>query len=369
MVDVTRRSVVGLMAALPLLSGSARAFSAALPAASKASSSEVRLDFNENPWGPSAAARRAMEQGVALSGRYPYRFQYQLVDLLARQLSVPAEHIEIYAGSKVALQQAVMAFTGGSRSLVLATPTYEAPALAARAQGAAVHEIDLDARHAHDIGAMLAADANLGAIYICNPNNPTGTLTPMVQIERALREKPAGALVVVDEAYIHYCDAPSCVPLVKDHPDLLVLRTFSKIYGMAGARLGYAVGQPALLEKLNVLGEQNVAAASSLLGGIASLEDRALLPERRQANARIRSENMAWFRDRGFTCTDAQGNFFMVDLRRPASDVAQALAQHGVRVARTWENWPTWMRVTVGKEEEMARLRKAFALVALPAKH
>ncbi len=215
-----------------------------------------------------------MEQGIALSGRYPYKYQYQLAALLARQLSIPEEHIEIYAGSKVALQQAVVAFTG-SRSLVMATPSYEVPRLAAQAHGAVVHE-------AHDIGAMLAVDPGLGAIYLCNPNNPTGTLTPLAQIERVLKEKPAGARVVVDEAYIHYCDAPSCVPLVKDHPDLLVLRTFSKIYGMAGARLGYAVGQPALLEKLNVLGEQNVAATSSLLGAIASLEDRALLAERKQ---------------------------------------------------------------------------------------
>ncbi|QXI30965.1 pyoverdine biosynthesis transaminase PtaA [Pseudomonas vanderleydeniana] len=367
MVDVTRRSVVGLMAALPLLSGAGRALAATLPATPKASSGEVYLNFNENPWGPSAAARKAMAEGVALSGRYPYKFQYRLVDLLARQLSVPEEHIEIYAGSKVALQQAVLAYTG-SRSLVLATPTYEAPRMAAEAHGATVHEVPLDAAHAHDINAMLAADTQLGVIYICNPNNPTGTLTPMAQIERALKEKPAGALVVVDEAYIHYCDAPSCVPLVKDHPDLLVLRTFSKIYGMAGARLGYAVGQPALLAKLNVLGEQNVAAAASLLGAIASLEDRTLLPERKQSNTRIRDENMTWFRDRGFTCTAAQGNFFMVDLRRPAQEVVQGLAQHGVRVGRIWENWPNWVRITVGKEEEMARLRSAFALVALPAK-
>ncbi|UUQ65323.1 pyridoxal phosphate-dependent aminotransferase [Pseudomonas fuscovaginae UPB0736] len=367
MVAMTRRSVVGLMAALPLLSHSGRAFSATVPGASGASSEEVYLNFNESPWGPSAAARQAMEQGIALSGRYPYKYQYQLAALLARQLSIPEEHIEIYAGSKVALQQAVVAFTG-SRSLVMATPSYEVPRLAAQAHGAVVHEVPLDSGHAHDIGAMLAVDPDLGAIYLCNPNNPTGTLTPLAQIERVLKEKPAGARVVVDEAYIHYCDAPSCVPLVKDHPDLLVLRTFSKIYGMAGARLGYAVGQPALLEKLNVLGEQNVAATSSLLGAIASLEDRALLAERKQTNARIRDESIAWFRDRGFTCTAAQGNFFMVDLRRPARAIAQALAQQGVHVARIWENWPNWIRITVGKDEEMARLRKAFALVVLPAK-
>ncbi|MCU1738369.1 MULTISPECIES: pyoverdine biosynthesis transaminase PtaA [Pseudomonas] len=368
MVDITRRSVVGLMAALPLLSGPGRAFAETLPTRPESPSSEVCLNFNENPWGPSASACKAMEQGIALSGRYPYRFQYQLVALLARQLAIPEEHIDIYAGSKVALQQAVMAFTG-PRSLVMATPSYEAPRLAAEAHQATVHEVPLTAGHAHDIGAMLAADPQFGVIYICNPNNPTGTLTPIEQIERALKDKPAGALVVVDEAYIHYCDAPSCVSLVKDHSDLLVLRTFSKIYGMAGARLGFAVGQPALLERLNVLGEQNVAAASSLLGAIASLEDRTLLSERKLANARTREQSMAWFRDRGFACTAAQGNFFMVNLGRPADVIAEGLAQRGVRVGRIWQDWPNWLRITVGKDEEMARLRNAFAVVALPGKH
>ncbi|NWA28386.1 pyridoxal phosphate-dependent aminotransferase [Pseudomonas gingeri] len=368
MVDITRRSVVGWMAALPLLSSSAGAFAKALPALPKAASDEIYLNFNENPWGPAASARKAMEQGIALSGRYPYPFQYQLVTLLAQQLGVPENCIDIYAGSKVALQQAVLAFTG-PRSLVMATPSYEAPRLAAAAHQATVHEVPLTAAHAHDIGAMLSADPQLGVIYICNPNNPTGTLTPIEQIERALKDKPAGSLVVVDEAYIHYCDAPSCVALVKEHPDLLVLRTFSKIYGMAGARLGFAVGQPALLERLNVLGEQNVAAASSLLGGIASLEDRALLPERKRTNARIRDASMGWFRDRGFACTAAEGNFFMVNLGRPADGIAEGLAQRGVRVGRIWPDWPNWLRITVGKDEEMARLRNAFAVVALPGKH
>ncbi|NWD48830.1 pyoverdine biosynthesis transaminase PtaA [Pseudomonas gingeri] len=366
MVDITRRSMVGWMAALPLLGGAGQAFSETSSARPKASG-EVCLNFNESPWGPSETARRAMEQGIALSGRYPYPFQYQLVALLARQLGVAEENIGIYAGSKVALQQAVLAFTG-PRSLVMATPSYEAPRLAAEAHGAVVHEVPLDAGHAHDIDRMLSVDPRSGTIYICNPNNPTGTLTPMAKIERVLRDKPTDALVVVDEAYIHYCDAPSCVALVKEHPDLLVLRTFSKIYGMAGARLGFAVGQSALLEKLNVLGEQNVAAASSLMGAIASLEDRTLLPERKRANARIRDASMAWFRERGFACTAAQGNFFMVNLRRPADVVAQGLAQRGVRVGRIWDDWPNWLRITVGNDDEMLRLRKAFAVVALPAK-
>ncbi|MGY2169431.1 pyoverdine biosynthesis transaminase PtaA [Pseudomonas gingeri] len=366
MVDITRRSMVGLMAALPLLGGAGRAFSEVRPSGAKASS-EVCLNFNESPWGPADAARRAMEQGIALSGRYPYPFQYQLMALLARQLGVAEENIGIYAGSKVALQQAVLAFTG-PRSLVMATPSYEAPRLAAEAHRAPVHEVPLDAGHAHDIDRMLSVDPQSGAIYICNPNNPTGTLTPMAQIERLLKDKPAGALVVVDEAYIHYCDAPSCVALVKEHPDLLVLRTFSKIYGMAGARLGFAVGQPALLETLNVLGEQNVAATSSLMGAIASLEDRSLLAERKRTNARIRDESMGWFRERGFDCTAAQGNFFMVNLRRPADVVAQGLAQRGVRVGRIWNDWPNWLRITVGNDDDMLRLRRAFAAVALPAK-
>lgn len=362
MVDVTRRSIMGFAAALPFLAhtpwvrAQSPAFAAPVP------SDEVLINFNESPWGPAPAARQAMEQGIVMCGRYPYKTQNKLNALFARQQGVPEEYVQTYCGSKAALQHAVHAFTQNG-SLVIATPSYEDPAEAARGRKVSVHEVPLNAQHAHDVCAMLAADSTAGLIYLCNPNNPTGTITPRADIERALAEKPKGSILLVDEAYIDFSDVPTCIPLVKDHSDLLVLRTYSKIYGMAGARLGVAVGHPALLEQLEVFGNYNVPAVSTLLGGIASLEDTEVLPQRKHNNARLRDETIDWLEARGFRCTASQENCFMIDVRRPVDEVVKALGDRGIRIGRVWQSWPTWVRVSVGTDAQMRRFREAFAQV------
>ncbi|MGZ0706532.1 pyoverdine biosynthesis transaminase PtaA [Pseudomonas piscis] len=363
MVEITRRSLVGLASALPLLSlpGWSRAAEPAPPPL-QPPSDDVLINFNESPWGPSSASRKAMQQGIALSGRYPYKLQYRLNALFARQQGVPEDHVHSFCGSKAALQHAVMAFTQAG-SLVMATPSYEAPREAAEGRQVKVHEIPLDSQHRHDLTAMLAADRSAGMIYLCNPNNPTGTLTPRQAIEQALASKPKGSIMVIDEAYIDFADASTCIPLVKDHPELLVLRTFSKIYGMAGARLGLAVGQPELLERLEAYGGYNVPAASTLLGGLASLEEPGLLAERKRHNRQLLDQTITWLQKRGFTCTASQANCFMIDVRRPAQEVVDALAARQVRIGRVWDNWPNWARVSVGSEQDMQRFREAFAQV------
>ena len=210
-----------------------------------------------------------MQRGIATAGRYPYKHMYALAGLFAQQQGISDEQVAVFAGSMAALRYAVLAFTSETRGLVMAAPSYEVPRQAAESNKAPVREVDLTADHAHDVPAMLAADLQAGMLYLCNPNNPTGTLTPTEAIRHALANKPKGSVLVVDEAYIDFSDAPSVVSWVKDHDDLLVLRTFSKIYGMAGARLGLAIGHPALLERLAVFGGDNVPAGSSLLGGLA----------------------------------------------------------------------------------------------------
>ncbi|MDF0733611.1 pyridoxal phosphate-dependent aminotransferase [Pseudomonas entomophila] len=361
MTEMSRRSLVGLGLALPFLGTLQGAHAASEPAPAKVAG-PVQINFNESPWGPSPAARQAMVEGIAQCGRYPYKAQYRLIDLFAAQHGLSSEQVQVFCGSKLALQHAVMAFTG-SGGLVVAEPSYEAPVEAAQARGAKVHAVDLTARHAHDIDAMLATDAAPGMLYLCNPNNPTGTLTPRRDIERLLARKPAGSVVVVDEAYIHFSDAQSCIALVKEHPELLVLQTFSKLYGMAGARLGLAIGQAPLLKRLEVYDGDNVAAASTLLAGLASLEDGQLAPRRKAENARLREATTAWLGERGWRCTASQANCFMVDLRGPAQPVVERLAKEGVLVGRVWASWPNWMRVSVGSEEDMRRFRVAFAKV------
>lgn len=357
MVSVSRRSLLAFGAALPLLGR--LDWAVAAPAPTK--TDKVLLNYNESPYGPSTAAREAMQGGIATAGRYPYKHMYALAGLFAQQHGIAEEQVAVFVGSMAALRYAVLAFTSETRGLVMATPSYEVPRQAAESRKAPVREVDLNAEHAHDVPAMLAADPQAGVLYLCNPNNPTGTLTPTDAIRQALANKPKGSVLVVDEAYIDFADTPSVVSWVKDHDDLLVLRTFSKIYGMAGARLGLAIGHPALLERLAVFGGENVPAGSSLLGGLASLEDVKLLPQRKALNAQLRDETIAWLRDRGFTCTVSQANCFMIDVKQPAEQVIDKLAAQGVFIGRVWKNWPQWVRVTVGNKREMERFREVFA--------
>ncbi|MFF7064455.1 pyridoxal phosphate-dependent aminotransferase [Pseudomonas sp. NPDC008258] len=360
MTAMTRRSLVGLGMALPLL-GQINWANAASPSPAT-NGGPARINYNESPWGPSPAAREAMQEGIGLCGRYPYDAQYRLIDLFAAEHGLTPDQVKVFCGSKLALQHAVMAFTG-SRSLVVPEPSYEAPAEAAVGRGTRVHSIALDARFAHDVDAMLAADPAAGLIYLCNPNNPTGTVTPRQDIERLLARKPAGSVVLVDEAYIHFSDAQSCIDLVNDHPELLVLQTFSKLYGMAGARLGLAIGQAPLLQRLEAFDGQNVAAAPTLLAGLASLQDRQLVPQRKADNARMRDQTIGWLAERGWRCTASQANCFMIDMRGPGQPVVERLAEQGVLVGRIWPSWPNWVRVSVGDERDMQRFRAAFAKV------
>lgn len=357
MVSVSRRSLLALGAALPVLGHLDWAAASPAPTASD----PVLLNYNESPYGPSKAALEAMRAGMAASGRYPYPHMYALAALFARQQGINEDNVAVFAGSMAALRYAVLAFTSPALGLVMATPSYEVPRQAAESNKAAVHEVDLDAQHAHDVPAMLAANPQAGMLYLCNPNNPTGTLTPTEAIRQALANKPKGSVLVVDEAYIDFCDAPSCLSWVKDHDDLLVLRTFSKIYGMAGARLGLAIGHPRLLERLAVFGGDNVPAGTSLLGAQASLEDVKLLGQRKALNASLRDETIAWLKGRGYACTASQSNCFMIDVRQPAEQVVERLAAQQVLVGRVWKNWPQWVRVTVGNKQQMQRFREVFA--------
>ena len=357
MVSVSRRSLLALGAALPLLGRLDWAMATPPPA----KPDKVRLNYNESPYGPSSAAREAMQRGIATAGLYPYGHMYALAGLFAQQQGIAEEQVAVFAGSMAALRYAVLAFTTETRGLVMAAPSYEVPRQAAQANKAPVKEVSLNADHGHDIEAMLAADPQAGMLYVCNPNNPTGTVTPVDAIRHALTNKPKGSVLVVDEAYIDFADVPSVVSWVKDHDELLVLRTFSKIYGMAGARLGLAVGHPALLERLAVFGGDNVPAGTTLLGGLASLEDVKLLPQRKALNNQLRDETMAWLKGRGFTCTASQANCFMIDVKQPAEQVIEKLAAQGVMIGRVFDSWPQWVRVTVGDKRGMARFREVFA--------
>ncbi len=356
---VTAATLASLAPALPTWAATGAAPSIVGPLAGD---DIVRLDYNESPYGPTPSAVKAMELGARHSGRYEYEQQVRLIELFARQNQVPVDHVAVFSGSRGPLQYGLASYAG-ARSVVICTPTYDSVAAGAKAIGAALHETALDARHAHDVRAMLAADAQAGVLYLCNPNNPTGTLTPRADIEHLVAHKPAGCLAIIDEAYIHFSDAQPCLDLAVQHDDVVVLRTFSKLYGMAGARLGLAVGKPDVLAALERFNGRNFISLAAALGGIASLEQPDLVAERKRTNRTNLDSTLARLRAAGYTCTDAQANCFMVALKRPAAPVIEALEGSGVRVGRVFHAWPDWMRVSVGSAEQMDVFVRSFLRV------
>jgi len=362
---VSRRSflqLAGTGLAASSLGVAPAALAAAVPAATASVDRRVYLNFNECPLGPSPAALQAMSRGLAGTGRYRFELAGQLRDLLAAQLGVPAERLALYPGSSDPLNRAGHLFTSAEASVVVPDPTFEAVADVAAAHGAPVRKVALAADFSHDVEAMAAADPRAGLIYVCNPNNPTGSVTPRARIEWLLAHKPANAVVLVDEAYIHYSEQPSVVDLAATREDLIVLRTFSKLYGMAGLRLGAAVASPALLARMGQIGE-NPLPVPAMLAADASLRDSALVATRRAANARIRQQTMDWLQAKGYACIPSESNCFMVDVRTDGKAFSQAMEAQGVVVGRSWPIWPQRVRVTVGTEAEMQRFRGAFGAV------
>jgi histidinol-phosphate aminotransferase len=322
----------------------------------------IHIDANENPMGPSDAARQAMIDIVPRGGRYLFPLEVEPAEIFAKQEGLNPESVLAFAGSSDPLHYTVLAYTGKDRPLVIADPGYEAPMWAAQAIGAPIIKVPLaDPKGAatHDIKAMLAAASNPGVIYICNPNNPTGTCTPRKDIEYAVTHAPKDTILLIDEAYIHLCDEPNSLDFVKEGKNVIVLRTFSKLYGMAGIRMGFAIGRPDLLKKYENFG-QNALPITAVAAAKASLTDTDLIPSRRKKIAEIRAENLAWLKKQGYAVTPSESNCFMLDVRRPASQVQAALAQKDMFIGRTWPAWPTQVRITVGTREEMLAFQKAF---------
>jgi histidinol-phosphate aminotransferase len=323
----------------------------------------VRLNTNENPMGPCPAALEAIRRVVPLGGRYLFDQTHSFVEAMADDVGLPATHVLPAAGSSDPLHRAVLAFTSPTRPLVLAEPGYEAPGRAAQFLGAKVVHVPLRKDYSHDVEAMARADANAGVIYVCNPNNPTGTLTRKEDIDRLLADKPRGCVVLIDEAYIHFSQAPSAVALVTAGKDVIVLRSFSKLYGMASLRAGAALGRPDLLERLRGLGGLALLPAPAMAGATASLKDKALVPERRRVLAEVRADLCAWLGKKGIAFIPSEANMVMIDGKRPGREVAAAMLKHKVAIGRAWPSLPTHVRVTVGTREEMAKFKDAFERV------
>src|SRR6267378_4909443 len=287
----------------------------------------IMIDSNENPLGPCVSARESIAAVTPQGGRYLDGLTEELVNTISQMEGVKPKYITIQAGSTEFLHHSVCAFTSPQRSYVTADPGFEAGMFAAKAIGARVVKVPLAKSYAHDVKAMLAAGTDAGLFYICLPNNPTGTLTSHSDIEYLVENKPKGAIVLVDEAYIHFADAVSVMDLVKAGKDVILLRTFSKIYGMAGLRCGAVFGRPDLLEKIENYGGWNFMPITALVAASASLKDAQLVPERKRINARIRGEVFAWLDRNGHSYVPSESNCFMLDTKRPAKAAIDAMAK------------------------------------------
>ena len=210
---------------------------------------------------------------------------------------------------------------------------------------------------------MAQADHAAGLIYVCNPNNPTGSITRKEEIEYLVANKPRNAVVLLDEAYIHFSqDAEPGTPLVAADKDVIILRTFSKLYGMAGLRAGAAIGRPDLLEKIRGYGA-GALPVTGMVGAIASLKAKDLVPKRRKIVADIREETVGWLDKQGYAVLPSEANMIMINVRRPGRAFGQAMLKEKVAIGRAWSSMPNHVRVTIGTRDEMARFRTAFTKV------
>jgi histidinol-phosphate aminotransferase len=323
----------------------------------------IMIDSNENPLGPSQSARDAVSAIIPLGGRYLFDLTDDLGHTFAQIEGLNPDYIHIFPGSSPPLTFTVAAFASPQRSYVTADPGYEAGMHAAKTVEARVVKVPLTKTYAHDVKAMIAAAPDAGVFYICNPNNPTGTLTPRSDIEYLVENKPKGSIVMVDEAYIHFCDAPSALDFVKAGKDVVVLRTFSKTYGMAGLRCGFAVARPDLLEKIMNRGGWNSMPVTAVVAASASLKDPGLVPERKRINAKIRQETFQWLDSNGYSYTPSESNCFLLDTKRSGKEVIDAMAQQKVFIGRIWPVMPNWVRITVGTHDEMQQFQAAYQKV------
>lgn len=324
----------------------------------------VLINANENPLGPCKAACDMIASLGPMGGRYDILGETdKLTKTFAAKHGLKEEYISVYAGSSEPLHFSVLAFTSPSRGLVMADPSYEAPMRAAMVTKGKLSKVPLCADYAHDVKAMLAADPKAGVYYICNPNNPTGTLTTKKDIAWALENKPKGSILLVDEAYIHLSDSPDVLDFVAADKDLIVLRTFSKIYGMAGIRCGFAVGRPDLLKQLQPFGQNPMPITGSGAANV-SLLDAELIPTRKKIIGDTRRDTLTWLAANNYKVIgDSQSNCFMIDTGRNGKSVISAMQAENVYIGRTWPIWPNAVRVSVGTPAEMAKFKTAFKKV------
>ena len=364
--DITRRrfaralgTALGASLIAPDLARSAPA-PEAMPAGrphSGLSPDAVRIDSNENPYGPSPGALEAMGRSQRVAARYPDALEDRASAALAMLHGVTPDNVILGCGSGEVLRMADMAFLGPGKHVVAAEPTFEAVLGYAGVTRAEPVKVPLTADYRHDLPRMAAAcGERTGLVYVCNPNNPTGTIVTRDELASLLGHVPKTTLVVVDEAYHHFVEDvryASAFDWVGRVANLLVVRTFSKIYGLAGMRLGYGVGTKETIEAMRRHRIWSNTNASVLEAALASLEDAGHVPRYRRTINETRRWLCAEIDKDGRARIPSEANFVMIDVGSDVEPVIAALRERNILVGRKFPSLPNWLRVSIGTPDEM----------------
>jgi histidinol-phosphate aminotransferase len=364
-------AVVG--AAAPALRGFPLASAGDQPARVATAADPVLLYRNENPYGPSEKVLAVLRESVASGNRYPRTEYDTLIGKLAMQHNVKPEQIVLGCGSGEILAMAALAFLKPGKKLVQAAPTFPSLGKLAQAAGVGIVSIPLNKRYEHDLPAMLdVARSSTGLVYIVNPNNPTGTITPRKDIEAFLGKLPADVTVLIDEAYHHFVTPnmayESFLDRHFDDPRIIVSRTFSKIYGLAGMRIGYAVATPEMAKRLPAGFPNWSVSVVSARAASAALDDVDYVRLGIKRNTDDRQEFMNQVNARMLRAIDSQTNFVMVNPMRPPDEVIEHLKKNNILIGPKYPVLDKYIRVSLGTPAEMQAFWRAWDLMPATGK-
>ncbi len=330
----------------------------------------IQLNSNENPYGPSEKARQAMTESQSVAARYPDAAEDTMVEAIAEHHGVKPENVVLGCGSGEVLKLADMAFLSPEKNVVVAEPTFEAVLAYNRITRAEAIKVPLTADARHDLPRMAAAcNERTGLVYVCNPNNPTGTIVTKDELAQFIARVPKTTAILVDEAYHHFVEDPryaTCFEWFGKAPNLIVVRTFSKIYGMAGMRLGYAVATPEYIRAMSIHRVQSNANASVLEAALASLDDDALVPAVRKRMNDTRRWLCRELEKDGRRYIPSETNFLMIHVGEDVRPFIAEFRKRKILVGRRFPSMSEWLRVSIGLPKEMEAFMAAMREI-LPA--
>jgi histidinol-phosphate aminotransferase len=361
----SRRQMAKAAALIGAAAATIRVGDAMAQQSAKPKAGAILIGANECWTGPFPVAAQAAVKAVQEGNRYePDNEHEKLFKAVSAVEGVPADRILAWPGSSDPLSRVAVAYASPTRGIVTADPTYEALWRTADWLGAPLKKVPLTSDYRHDVKAMLAADPNAAVYYICSPNNPTGTVTPLADIEWLANNKPKDSILVVDEAYIHWFDGPNAAKLAATRDDVLVLRTFSKLFGMAGMRLGLTFASPTLMDKMMRYDGGQITwmlPMTAVACGTVAVAQADLIKARRAEMIAAREKSVSHLKGKGVkVIPGSQANMFMVDWGKPAKGMQDALLAQNVQIGRSWPIWPNVSRVSVGSMAEMEAFNAAF---------